>query len=206
MLLLNIVYPTGAFLIGMLLLFGGGYVGYKAYKKAVIVPSLVSITTTGLSVRSTKQGHITLIVKYVDIASCRYQSFNGVEELRMTFHTSRRAVIRANSTLAKVGDFAAMVRDFERQLAIPLIGTGVAELPGEEPHALPAPSIVREKSFFEKQSSTVSLVVFTAPLAFIIEQVVVGSLPFRGNFLVVGGIYASYLAAWLAAAPQRRQP
>jgi hypothetical protein len=206
MLLLQGIYPSGAFAGGMLLLGGGGYTGYKAYKKAAIVLSLVSITDTDLSVRDLQQDRLTLIVRYVDIASYRYQSFNGADELRMTLHTGSRVFIKANFNLAKVGDFAGMVRDFEHHLAIPPVGTKLGALLDEEPKASPTPSIVREKSFFEKPISTVGLVAFTVLLGLTIERIVVGSLPFRGNFLVVGGIYISYLAAWLAAAKQRRQP
>jgi hypothetical protein len=195
-----------AFIAGMLIIFGVGYMGHRAYKKAVIVPSLVSVAATELSVRDLRQDCVMLAVKYEDIASYRYLSFGGAEEFRITLHNTRRLFIKAKAQLAEVGDFAGMVADFEHRLAA--FADAATPLPvGEHATAAePGRRARREKSFFEKPVSTVGLLVFTATLAFTIKQVATGALPMKGNFVLVGGSYLSYLAAWLAAAKQRKQP
>ena len=99
-----------------------------------------------------------------------------------------------------------MVQDFEHRLAA--FADVATPLPAGE-HATSAElgrRARREKSFFEKPVSTVGLLVFSATLAFTIKQVATGALPMRGNFVLIGGSYLSYLAAWLAAAKQRKQP
>lgn len=194
-----------AFIAGMAIIFGLGYAGYRAYKKAVIVPSLVSVMATEISVRDLRQNCVILTVKYEDIVSYRYLSFGGAEEFRMTMHNTHRLFVKAKAQLSEVGDFAGMVQDFEHKLS--LFADVATPLPAGE-HTTsgePGRRAKREKSFFEKPVSTVGLLVFTAILAFTIKQVATGALPMRGNFVMIGGSYLTYLAAWLAAAKQRKQ-
>jgi Na+/H+-translocating membrane pyrophosphatase len=206
MFLLRNWHSDAGFIVGMLVLFGGGYAGYKRYKKAIIVPSLVSITDAELSVRNLLNDQTLLTVAYATIASYRYQSFNGTEELRLTLRNTGRVSVKANSTLANVGDFASMAQDFERQIVAMTAAMEVGQLASGGEQADSAIRTVREKSFFEKPVSTICLVVFTAMLVLVAKQLITGTLPFKGIFLVVGGIYLSYLAAWLAASKQRKQP
>jgi len=178
---------AGGYLVAVL--GGGGWLGYRAYKKLAIISAKVLLSDSAIEVVDHDNNQL-LAVPYTAISAYRYQSMNEAEELRLTLTDTQRVKIRSNNRLVTVGDFAGMVAAFEAHQRQGLAAAG-------------ALSVKREKAFFEKPVSTVLLVVVTSLLILICWNVTHGSRPFSGSLIGAIGSYLTYLAGWLAAAKRR---
>lgn len=192
--LVNLIYPEGknALIAAMLLMGAGILAGLVFYIKAVTVPSVVSIAATQLAVRHQQRDQPVLRLDYADIAAYRHQTFNSTEELRLTHHNGERTTLKVAANLDLKGDFARMVREFERQLA---------QMPASASPAAP-PVVVREKGFLEKPVATALLLAATVGVGLLGWQVAVGHLRL-GQVVGAFVAYVSFGAAWRAA---RRRP
>ncbi|TFZ67787.1 hypothetical protein E4631_07415 [Hymenobacter sp. UV11] len=180
---------AGAYIVAVL--GGGGWLGYQAYKKLVIVSAKVLLSDTAIQV--VDQDKELLVVPYDTIKAYRYQSFNDAEELRITLKNNERLKIRSNSKLTKVGDFSGMVAAFEAQL------TQRQDLGAIE-------AVTREKSFFEKKISTWLLVAMTVLIGMLTVDLMTGTHSKRpGSLFMVYGNYLIYLGAWIAASARRKE-
>jgi hypothetical protein len=192
--LVNLFYPEGknALVAAMLLMGAGILAGLVLYIKAITVPSVVSIAATQLAVRHLQGDQCVLRLDYADIAAYRHQTFNSMEELRLTRHNGEQTTLKVAANLDLQGDFARMVQAFERQLTQLPAAAGPTE-----PRA-----IVREKGFLEKPVATALLLAATAGVGLLGWQVAVGHLTLGQ----VAGAFAGYIffvVAWRAA---RRRP
>jgi hypothetical protein len=180
---------AGAYMVAIL--GGGGWLGYRAYKKLVIVSVRVLLSDTAIQV--VDENRELLAIPYETISAYRYQSFNDAEELRIILKNDERLKIRSNSKLTKVGDFAGMVAAFETQLTQQQAAGTIAP-------------VTRQKSFFEKKISTWLLVVLTVLIGALTFDLLTGTHTKRlGSLFVVYGNYLIYLGAWLAASTRRKE-
>jgi hypothetical protein len=179
---------AGIYLI--VVLGGGGFWGYRAYKKWALVASTVIISEDAIVV--TEGTYELLHVPFIAIASYRYQSVNDLEELRITLENGEKLKIRSNSKLTKIGNFAGMVDAFESQLTQQQATGALA-------------TIRREKSFFEKSISTWLLVAMSILLAWLTLDLMTSAHVKRpASLFMVYGNYLIYLGAWLAASARRK--
>ncbi len=179
---------AGAYMVAVL--GGGGWLGYRAYKKLVIVSAKVLLSDTAVQV--VDQDRELLVIPYDTIRAYRYQSFNDAEELRITLTNNERLKIRSNSKLTKVGDFAGMVAAFATKLT-------------QQQEEGVIPVVTREKSFFEKSISTWLLVAMTVLIGMVTFDLLTGTHTKRpGSLLMVYSNYLIYLGAWLAASARRK--
>jgi len=169
---------------------GGGYLGWRAYKRAAVVPARLTITPTQLLIEDLRPApRLSRALPLADIAAYRYSNYNDVRELRLSLTAAPVLKLRSTGMMAPAGDFEGMLATFEQAIS-----------------ALPNPAGLasrREKSFFEKPVSTYLLVVFTLVLAGAGWLLVTSNRPLKGNMLGVLGSYLAYLAAWRAAAGRR---
>jgi hypothetical protein len=187
-------YPKGkeAFIAAMLLTTAGMLIGIIMYIRAITLPSLVRVGTTQLTVRDLRRDQLVLCINYADIAAYRHQTFNSMEELRLTRHSGEQAFLKAASNLDLKGEFTSMAREFERQLA---------QVPA--PANPGAPRVAtREKSFWEKPVATALLLVATVGVALLLWQVAADHLTI-GNVVGALAVYVSFVVAWRAG---RRSP
>ena len=174
----------------VIVLGGGGWLGYRAYKKLVIISAKVLLSDTAIQV--VDQTRELLAIPYDTISSYRYQSFNDAEELRITLKNNERLKIQSNSKLTKVGNFPSMVAAFENRLTQQQEGGVIA-------------AVTREKSFFEKKISTWLLVVMTVLIGAVTFDLLIGTHSKRPSSLfMVYGNYLIYIGAWLAASARRK--
>ncbi len=169
---------------------GGGYLGWRAYKRAAVVPTRLTITPTHLDVEDLRpEPRLSYTLPLADIATYRYSNYNDVQELRLTPVAAPVLKLRSVGKIAPAGDFAGMLAVFEQAVSVLPTPNGLASR--------------REKSFFEKPVATYLLVFFTALIAGAGWLIFTRSLPIKGNMLVTLGTYLTYLAAWRAAAERR---
>jgi hypothetical protein len=170
---------------------GGGYLGWRAYKRAAVVPARLTITPTQLRVEDLRPvPRLSHTLPLADIATYRYSNYNEVQELRLLPVAAPLLKLRSAGMVAPAGDFAGMLAAFEQAIG-----------------ALPNPANMasrREKSFFEKPISTYLLVLFTLLLAGAGWLIFTSGRALKGNMLGVLGTYLAYLAAWRAAAERRK--
>ncbi len=175
----------------MLLTGAGVIAGLVLYIRAVTVPSQVSITATQLAVRNLQRDQLVLKLDYADIAAYRHQTFNSMEELRLTRHNGERTTLKVASNLDLKGDFARMVQDFEQHLVRVPAPVGTA--------GTTAPRLVaREKGFLEKPVATALLLAATAVAGLLVWQVAAGHLAL-GQVAGALAVYVSFAWAWRAA-------
>lgn len=188
-------YPEGknALIAAMLLTAAGIIVGMIMYIRAITVPSLVRVAATQLTVRDLRRDQLVLRIDYADIAAYRHQTFNSMEELRLTRHNGEQNFLKSASNLDLKGVFASMVREFERQLAQVPAATATTAAPRV---------VTREKGFWEKPVATALLLVATVGVLLLLWQVAAGHLTI-GNVAGVLAVYVSCVVAWRAA---RRSP
>ena len=171
---------------------GGGYAGWRAYKQAAVVPAVVTITPTELRVEDLRpEPRLSQTVRLADITTYLYSNFNNTEELRLNRADAPPLKLRSTGALAKYGDFGALLAAFEQAM-------------GAAPHPF-GEATRREKSFFEKPISTYLLVVFTLVIAGLALTLTRGG-GVHGNVFGVAGAYFAYVVAWRAAAARRNAP
>ncbi|MGI4871975.1 MAG: hypothetical protein ACRYFX_12455 [Janthinobacterium lividum] len=171
---------------------GGGYAGWQAYKRAAIVPAVVTITPTELRVEDLRpEPRLSQTVRLADVTTYLYSSYNNTKELRL--NRADAPPLRLRSTgLAKTNGFAPLLAAFEQAIGATPNPTGVAAR--------------REKSFFEKPISTYLLVVFTLVVAGAFFAVFTSKGRVHGNVFGGIGAYVAYVVAWRAAAVRRNAP
>lgn len=180
-------------LVLVALLGGGGYLGWRAYKQAALVPALLTITPARLQIEDLRpEPRLSQTLRLADIITYRYSSYNNTEELRLNLPDAPPLKLRSAGALAKSGDFRGMLAAFEQAMNEAPSPTGVATR--------------RERSFFEKPVSTYLLVVFTVVIGIVGVAIFTSHRPLQGNLLGVIGTYVAYVVAWRAAAPRRNAP
>ena len=172
---------------------GGGYLGWRAYKRAAVVPAIVTLTPTELRVEDLRpEPRLSHTLRLADITTYRYSNYNNTEELRLNRADAPPLRLRSTGALGSSSVLGSLLAAFEQAMRAAPDPTGVATR--------------REKSFFEKTISTYLLVVFTLALAAMLLAVFAAEQPIRGNWIVFISSYVAYVVAWRAAAARRNAP
>ncbi|AMR26729.1 hypothetical protein A0257_06140 [Hymenobacter psoromatis] len=180
-------------LVIALLVGGGGYLGWRAYRRAAIVPAVITLTPNELRIEDLRpEPRLTQTLRLADISTYRYSNFNNTEELRLNRADAPPLKLRGAGALAKGADLSALLAAFEQAMGAAPNPTGVA--------------VRREKSFFERPVSTYLLVIFTLIIGALALAIFGNGGGIHGNVSGVIGGYAAYVVAWRAAAARRNAP
>ena len=177
---------------GLAVLGGGGYLGWRAYRRAAVIPVSVTITPTELRLEDLRSdGQLTQTVRFADLVAYRCSLYEQDKTLRLTQRDAPVLKLRTPGIFAKSGDFVGMVVAFEQAAAAAPNANGA--------------QVHREKSFFEKPISTYLLVLVTLLLGAMGLSILQGKRPMQGSLISAVGVYVTYAAAWWVAAKRRNQ-
>ncbi|WP_223650183.1 hypothetical protein [Hymenobacter psoromatis] len=184
---------TVKLLLIALIVGGGGYLGWRAYRRAAVVPAVITLTSNELRIEDLRpEPRLTQTLRLADISTYRYSNFNNTEELRLNRADAPPLKLRGAGALAKGTDLSTLLAAFEQAMGAAPNPTGVA--------------VRREKSFFEKTVSTYLLVLFTLVIGALALAIFGSGGRIHGNVFGGIGAYVAYVVAWRAAAARRNAP
>ncbi|HEX8507375.1 MAG TPA: hypothetical protein VF630_18570, partial [Hymenobacter sp.] len=153
---------------GLIALLAGGLGAYRLLRWWAKYEVVVFVKEDQIAVQYIAEEREKIIL-FSELASYRYESFNGREVLCLKLRDGSKVKMVANDVFGKVGDFSGLSQ---------AVGRAVDGYRGDE-----ASVIVREPSFFEKPISTIMLVVVTALYVALICKIVWDDLPISGNMI-----------------------
>ena len=106
---------------------GGGYAGWRAYKRAAIVPAVVTITPTELRVEDLRpEPRLSQSLRLADITTYLYSSYSNTEELRLNRADAPPLKLRSAGALTNASNFGGLLAAFEQAMGAAPNPTGVA--------------------------------------------------------------------------------